>query len=170
MNKTLLKRHVLTGASIAKIAAEFECAKTTVRYWLRKYGFRTLRKPRQVYLDSTKSCLVCKKLKTKKWLCAGCYTKVRRYRQKLKAVALLGGRCERCGWTGNIAGFEFHHRESDNKQVTIGNVANKSWAVIKKELKKCELLCSCCHRIEHSNNEAPAFRAAVLKYQGLAPT
>lgn len=167
MNKAELQEQVDSGQSISEIAFHFSIAKTTTRYWLKKYKLKTVREFRQVHLKGDKHCLVCNKAKTKKWLCPGCYTKVRRYRQKKRAVELLGGKCRHCGWAGNIAGFEFHHLDGNEKEITIGMVANKSWAVITRELKKCILLCATCHRIEHSDNEGESFRKALEKYQGV---
>lgn len=166
MDAELLKNQVGAGKSISEIATIFSVAKTTARYWLKKHGLKTVREPFQRYQRTEKHCLVCAKQSTAKWLCPGCYTKVRRYRQKKRAVEMFGGKCNKCGWSGNLAGFEFHHLDGSSKEATIGNVANKSWSTIKRELKKCILLCSTCHRIEHSNNESEAFLAAVEKYQG----
>ena len=78
---------------------------------------------------------------------------------------MLGGKCSECGWKGNIAAFEFHHKD-DNKEFTISSCANKSWDVIKEELKKCTLLCSNCHRIEHSSNNDEEFIKEVYSYKG----
>ena len=45
----------------------------------------------------------------------------------------------------SFAAMEFHH--VNGKDFSIGNIANRKWEVIKKELDKCELLCSNCHRL-----------------------
>lgn len=167
MDKAVLTQAVAAGSSIAELARQFSVAKATIRYWMKKFELKTVRLPRQRYaLAGPKHCRVCGKADTAKWLCPGCNTKVRRFRQKTRAVALLGGKCNRCGWDKHLAGLEFHHTNGSTKEITIGQVANKSWAVIKRELAKCELLCSCCHRIEHSNSEGPDFLAAVARYQG----
>ena len=96
--------------------------------------------------------------------CGACNTKIRRVRCKIAAVAYLGGKC-RCGYEGNIVAFEFHHLDPTQKEFTIGNVANKSWTVIKTELDKCILLCSNCHRIEHADRDE-VFMEEVSKYKG----
>lgn len=95
-------------------------------------------------------CAMCNKKKTKRnrKLCTTCVTSVRRYRNKIAAIQLMGGKCNRCGWSGNMAGFEFHHK-NDDKEFAISKISNRSWPRVKEELEKCELLCSTCHRIEH---------------------
>lgn len=97
--------------------------------------------------------------------CNSCNTKIRRHRTKQAAVKLLGGKCSECGWTGNIAAFDFHHPEK-NKEFNIGSCANKSWEVIVKEVMKCILLCSNCHAIKHSNRTEESFIKEVANYKG----
>lgn len=102
-------------------------------------------------------CSICEKeitnQKGNKRRCGTCDTKVRRYRAKLFSVNYLGGKCEHCGWSGDISGFDFHHKDPSKKEFTINalTVANKKWDVVKKELDKCKLLCVLCHRLEHSD-------------------
>ena len=45
--------------------------------------------------------------------------------------------------------MEFHHTNSNEKEFGLGD-GIKSWESMKKEVDKCELLCSNCHRIKHS--------------------
>jgi hypothetical protein len=42
--------------------------------------------------------------------------------------------CERCGWNKNIAGIVIHHKDRDRTNNKIENL---------------EVLCACCHAIEH---------------------
>lgn len=114
-------------------------------------------------------CRVCGKeyeCQRKRTRCNSCNTKIRRHRTKLAAIKYLGGKCNRCGYNKHTAALEFHHKNITEKDFNIGNVANKSWLLIKKELDKCELLCSNCHRIEHSNRDETEFLAEVQNYKG----
>lgn len=98
--------------------------------------------------------------------CGSCNTKIRRYRVKAAAIKLLGGKCSSCAWQGNQAALQFHHTNPKEKEFVIGNVANKSWDVIKKELKKCILLCANCHSIRHSTKDDKRFIEEAMKYKG----
>jgi len=57
--------------------------------------------------------------------------------------------CQRCGYDDHRA-LEFHHH-NDDKSKSVSRMVGEgySWEIIKKEIDKCEVLCSCCHRIEH---------------------
>jgi hypothetical protein len=78
---------------------------------------------------------------------------------------MLGGKCIRCGWSGNILAFQFHHREQKN--FDLGCYLNRSWKWLLKELVKCDLLCSNCHCIEHhGGRDTEKFLAAVQDYRG----
>lgn len=91
--------------------------------------------------------------------CNSCAVTKRRWKTKLELVQHKGGKCERCGWVGHPGGFHFHHKDSSIKKFELngnGLLLRERWS----ELEKCELLCSCCHGIEHSNTE-------LLKRMGL---
>ncbi|OGI71518.1 hypothetical protein A3B84_02710 [Candidatus Nomurabacteria bacterium RIFCSPHIGHO2_02_FULL_35_13] len=96
--------------------------------------------------------------------CGSCNTKIRRFRAKAAAIEFLGKKCKECGWHGNQAALQFHHLKG--KDFTIGNVANKSWDSIKKEVKKCILLCVNCHAIKHSTKNDKNFLKEALNYKG----
>jgi len=97
--------------------------------------------------------------------CYACRSRIRRYRIKAAAVSYLGGKCQRCGWSGNLSGFDFHH-PNDDKEFGIGKESNRSWKVLVRELKKCELLCSNCHRAEHSGTRDEKFLMIAGEYRG----
>lgn len=97
--------------------------------------------------------------------CGACNTKIRRIRNKIAAIKMLGGKCQICGWSGNIAAFEFHHTDSKAKEFDVGRMTNRKWEVVKKEAKKCQLLCSNCHRILHTDRDEKLL-AEVENYRG----
>lgn len=90
-------------------------------------------------------------------LCTACLNRARRYETKLRAINLLGGKCNRCGWAGHISGFQFHHL--GDKEFAIGRYLNLAWEALEEEFKKCELLCGLCHAEEHS-----AYSDDFIKY------
>lgn len=80
------------------------------------------------------------------------YQKLRGLKRKLHLIDLRGGCCERCGYSKNISGLDFHHIDPSKKdgQLDMRALSNSSMKYILEEFKKCELLCSNCHREEHS--------------------
>lgn len=98
-----------------------------------------------------RKCAYCESvLKHRGRICRTCVSKIRRYINKKKSVDYLGGKCVRCGYDQHIAALEFHHPDPSIKELTVGKLLNTQWERIKEELDKCELLCSNCHRIEHT--------------------
>jgi len=77
------------------------------------------------------------------------------YSENVKKIKeYYGGeiKCERCGYTDIcFAPFDFHHREPSQKDFGIHKKIDSSpFEKWKEEIEKCELLCSNCHRKEHS--------------------
>ncbi len=122
-----------------------------------------------MYLCSMK-CRLCnleiKQLQNRnRTRCSSCNTKIRRYRNKLRAVQLLGGKCIKCGYD-NFLVLEFHHRNPKEKEFNIGMVANRSWGTIVDEISKCDLLCANCHRLEHTSRSDEVFVKEAMAYRG----
>ena len=87
--------------------------------------------------------------------CRGCGSKVsviRSMNLKKRAIAHMGGACQRCGFAGHWAAFVFHHRDPAKKETGWGGdgMRKHTWDKIVPELEKCTLLCQCCHAIVHS--------------------
>jgi hypothetical protein len=76
----------------------------------------------------------------------------RMYHFKKQCVDYKGGKCVDCGYDKCIACFDFHHLDSNEKDFNIGNKngARTFTEEIRKELDKCVLLCSNCHRERHA--------------------
>lgn len=69
---------------------------------------------------------------------------------KIKAVMVLGGKCQKCGWNEHPAALQFHHRDPSQKSFTIttsvmGSPKKYPWEVVLQEIEKCDLLCANCH-------------------------
>jgi hypothetical protein len=90
--------------------------------------------------------------KSRRRICKKCLNKQNweiSVNHKKRAVEFLGGKCIRCGFDENYIVFEFHHPNSD-KEKSWGELRNKKgWESILKEIKKCQLVCSNCHKIIH---------------------
>ena len=93
-------------------------------------------------------------------------TKIRRYILKRESVRLKGNRCFKCGWSGNIAGFAFHHPDPAKKEFGLSDSITTNWEKYWKEAEKCELICHTCHMILHSKNNDEKFLQDVENYDG----
>lgn len=73
---------------------------------------------------------------------------IRQWAKKIKAINLLGGKCENCQET-SIFVLEFHHIDPSSKiDWLIGYDCR--WSKLESEVKKCRLLCRNCHRQIHA--------------------
>ena len=75
--------------------------------------------------------------------------------RRLRAQAIIdkGGKCNKCDikYDGtNSAMFDFHHKLKKSFNLGVNAFKNYSLEKIAKELKKCILFCSNCHRLKHS--------------------
>jgi hypothetical protein len=76
--------------------------------------------------------------------------KKRRQLTKLKCIEYLGGKCMKCEYSKHPCAMDFHHKNIKEKEFNMTNlIRNNNWDNIKKELDKCDLLCSNCHREKH---------------------
>ena len=71
---------------------------------------------------------------------------------KRKCVEYLGGACKICGYNKCDKALDFHHRNPEKKDFTIGqNNTKYRFEQLKPELDKCVLLCKNCHAEVHDN-------------------
>lgn len=82
------------------------------------------------------------------------WAKINIMAKKLKAVNLLGGKCEECG-ENNMFCLEFHH-DQDNKESIMNFIKTYRWSVIEREVSKCKILCGNCHSKHHRGNGGPS--------------
>lgn len=69
---------------------------------------------------------------------------------KLQAIKILGGKCSICGYNKCVDALEFHHKDPKQKDFRLGAGNTMSWKGYKRELSKCILVCSNCHKEIHS--------------------
>ena len=73
-----------------------------------------------------------------------------RKRTKQKLVDYKGGKCIECGYKKCIDALEFHHRNPNEKEFGISTKGTtRSYKKLIKEVDKCDLLCSNCHKEIH---------------------
>lgn len=169
-NKEQLITFIQQGLKSHDIAEQLGIHRATVNKYIRKYELESLYGTVlfQTYeADNNGQCKVCKnKCGENSTRCGTCQTRIRRYVAKLQAVEYLGGKCMKCPYQGNIAAFDFHHRDGSTKEFTLSGCAHRSWEDIKKELDKCDLLCANCHRLEHNGYDNEALIEAVESFKG----
>lgn len=83
-----------------------------------------------------RACLKIKSIQSKK-------------NNKQKAINYLGGKCADCKNIFPIEVYDFHHNYPESKDFVISSKLTSKFENLKKELDKCTLLCSNCHRLRH---------------------
>jgi predicted HNH restriction endonuclease len=82
--------------------------------------------------------------------CTNSETSHRAIAFKERCVEYKGGKCEICGYNKYFGALEFHHKDPSQKDLQISKVRTRTFTdKIKKELDKCQILCSNCHREIH---------------------
>jgi len=174
MNPSELKKYIEQGYSTYDISKVTNKSQTNVRYWLKKFGFKTKN------LSFTESSLlkekiiengieykICPSCSIKKELLKDFYIKKEKYshawckacinkntiaiqqNRKIQAINYKGGKCAKCGYNKYAGALDFHHLDPSKKDFTIARRKNCSLETIKPELDKCILLCRNCHAELH---------------------
>ena len=81
------------------------------------------------------------------------YQRERRESRKKYLVESFGNKCHDCGNSFPDCCYDFHHIDPSTKGFEIAPGLDRNWDVVLKEVSKCVLLCSNCHRIRHSNTK-----------------
>lgn len=67
------------------------------------------------------------------------------------AIERLGGKCQICGYEKCSEALDFHHINEKSKAFGISSKGyTRSWEAISREIDKCYLVCSNCHREVHA--------------------
>jgi len=80
--------------------------------------------------------------------------KVKRFTQRVK---MMYG-CNNCGYKKCVTALHFHHVVPEEKVKVVSKMDD--WDAVKKEMKKCIILCANCHaeveEIERAKNDKPS--------------
>jgi predicted HNH restriction endonuclease len=103
----------------------------------------------------TSKCKVCLDIANKKWDIANKernskYKYDRRQNIKKQLFDYLGGKCKICGLIDHMSCYDFHHVNPQEKEKEVSYIAGYSLKRAMKEVEKCILLCSNCHRKLHA--------------------
>ena len=172
MNKEELKSMCECGDSLAAISSKTGKGKTTIRYWLKKLGLKTqnnLYNKRYDGIPETKHCTRCDTEKSSEEFyrrrdgtdissyckpCSISQTVERQQKFKRLAVEYKGGSCKHCGYNRYLGTLEFHHLDPTQKDFSLAHARLTTFGdKVKKELDKCILLCSNCHREQHAREK-----------------
>jgi len=75
----------------------------------------------------------------------------RRKALREKSIKYKGSKCFFCNYDRYIGALEFHHINEETKNFGLSEKGmTRSWDKTRKELDKCILLCSNCHKELHS--------------------
>ena len=85
----------------------------------------------------------------KPWAGQNKYLRERRIKRKKQAISLLGGQCLDCGvsFPDHPEVYDFDHARGTKKYNVSSLFTSHTWKRIAAEIKKCDLVCSNCHRI-----------------------
>lgn len=80
------------------------------------------------------------------------FRKKREYYKRFVARYKTRFGCKRCGYKEYDIALDLHHRNPNEKDKTVGKFMNgsHSFKKLKSEIRKCDILCAICHRLEHA--------------------
>ena len=165
MEKEYLESLIKEGLSIRQIASRINKSDGSVKHCLKKYNLKTCKVT--INTDTHKFCPRCNQVKERydfysrrgtygsSVYCKTCTSEqtIERMRDfKNKCVEYKGGECIKCGYSKYNGALEFHHIDPNEKDFNISKIKSYVFSdIVKKELDKCILLCSNCHKEEHGN-------------------
>ncbi|HEY2770238.1 MAG TPA: helix-turn-helix domain-containing protein [Solirubrobacteraceae bacterium] len=172
------------GLSIAQIAGQVGLSKTTVRYWMKRFGLRSRNvRPPSIADEKRKAKAagvnvinsVCHRHGETEFVlegrgyyrCKTCRAEgISRHRRRLKETLAseAGGCCCVCGYDRYLGALAFHHLDPEQKRLGLAcGGLTLSLQTLRAEAQKCILLCSNCHaEVEAGITDIPA---TVLRRQ-----
>ena len=81
-------------------------------------------------------------------------SKKRLHRRHILSLIKMEAGCMDCGYKDNAYALDLDHRDPSTKSFCISDGIHKPWGDILKEIAKCDVVCSNCHRIRtHTKGE-----------------
>jgi DNA-binding transcriptional ArsR family regulator len=155
-----LKSLASSGATLAEMAERLDRSISSVRYWLARYGIRSInsRGPRRRHSNGAKIAIFeCRRHGLTEFTlegrghyrCKRCRSTAvvnRRRMVKEKLVEEAGGACVLCGYGRWVGALQFHHVDPSRKEFNISQRGHsRSLTRSRAEVRKCVLLCANCH-------------------------
>lgn len=92
----------------------------------------------------------------------------RKFKIRQMAIEYKGGCCQNCGYNKYSGALEFHHLNPEEKDFSLtASSPSRSFDRVKKELDKCILLCSNCHREEHDKIRNTRLKKVLKRNENL---
>lgn len=85
---------------------------------------------------------------------------------KSRAIKLLGGCCQNCGYAAYEGAMHFHHRDPSTKDKNFRCLRSWSWERVCNELNFCDLLCANCHAEHHTSKETLLVTQPIERKKG----
>jgi len=145
--------------TVVQIASTLEWSPRRVRYWLRRHGLNTIdwsgvSEQLTGEREATRTCKThgrttfvlegrgyyrCSRCRQDRVLAS-------RRRTRRRLIAEAGGGCAICGYARCIGALAFHHVDPSEKEFGLSwRGLTRSLEDLRKEARKCVLLCSNCH-------------------------
>jgi transposase-like protein len=145
--------------SIREIGEAVGRSDTTVRYWLRAHGLRTVRASSAPVSDRARVIVRdCRIHGRTDWVrsgsgdryrckrCRSAAVTARRRRVKQVLIEEAGGRCILCGYDRFPGALHFHHLDPAQKSFAVSmQGVTRSLEKARAEAAKCVLMCANCH-------------------------
>ena len=126
------------GLTYREIAKKLNCSKATISYWLDPKGKEKVVARNKRYKGRFSG----------RW--------ASRRGAIWKYNYLLGKSCEYCG-ESDMLKLQFDHKSEYEKHSNITNLLNGNLDIVKKEVKKCRVLCANCHQVKTLKENRSAF-------------
>lgn len=85
-------------------------------------------------------------------MCKPCELIGKKLASKTLLSSLVKMQCVKCGYDKCVSAIEFHHVSKDTKTFNVGQQRIANVEKLKKEITKCVILCSNCHREHHAGH------------------